>query len=95
MPENVQQVILTLRTEEIQSAYYQYSHGLKNTRAIVSVCATDIVHVSILRNEERDYELEEKWAATFAGVYLITEEDLLASELTHLTHVGYDAQQVV
>jgi len=94
VPANVRQVILNLRTEEIPGDFYHYSHGLKKHQGDCQrICHGHRSRIEIFRNGKRDVETEREWASRFADIYLITKEDQLDSELRHLTHVGYDAEQ--
>jgi 6-pyruvoyl-tetrahydropterin synthase len=94
VPANVKQVKLNLRTEEIHSAFYHYSHGLKKHQGDCQrICHGHRSKIEIFKNGIRDVDAEQEWAQRFADVYLVTEEDLLSSEHPGLTHAGYDAEQ--
>ncbi|TNC82531.1 MAG: 6-pyruvoyl tetrahydropterin reductase [Oleiphilus sp.] len=77
LPENVQDIKLVLREEQIDRAYYHYSHGLKKHEGNCQ----RIVHghrsrIEIFRNHQRDHDLEDLWAARFRNIYIATESDL-------------------
>ncbi|TXR52104.1 6-pyruvoyl tetrahydropterin reductase [Reinekea thalattae] len=94
VPSNVKQVSLKLRAENIDAAFYHYSHGLKKHLGDCQrICHGHRSRVEIFRNGKRDFDVEQEWAQRFCDIYLITEDDLLPSEHQGLTHVGYDAEQ--
>ena len=79
LPKNVQAVNLRLYPENIQTPFYQYSHGLKlhcgNCQRIAHGHRSAI---EIQRNGQRDNTLEKHWAATLQDSYIGTEEDMVA-----------------
>lgn len=94
VPSNVHHVKLHLRTENITSDFYHYSHGLKKHLGDCQrICHGHRSRLEIYRNGKRDFDSELEWATRFADVYLITQEDHLPSEYDNLLHVGYDAEQ--
>ncbi|MFQ2290231.1 6-carboxytetrahydropterin synthase [Aeromonas enteropelogenes] len=79
LPGNIKDLSLTLRQEQIEGAFYHYSHGLKkhdgNCQRIAHGHRSPIeIHV----DGERDEELEQNWAERWADIYLGTEEDRVA-----------------
>jgi 6-pyruvoyl-tetrahydropterin synthase len=97
LPENVKSVSLTLYEEQIDGAYYHYSHGLKKH---LGNCQR-IVHghrsrIEIYENHQRDSDLEDYWSACFRNIYLGTREDVKSVEdidgKSHTTF-AYTAQQ--
>jgi 6-pyruvoyl-tetrahydropterin synthase len=79
LPGNIKDLALTLRQEQIDGAFYHYSHGLKkhdgNCQRIAHGHRSPIeIHV----DGERDGELELNWAERWADIYLGTEEDKVA-----------------
>ncbi len=97
LPENVKSVSLSLYEEQIDGAYYHYSHGLKKH---LGNCQR-IVHghrsrIEIYENHQRDSDLEDYWSACFRNIYLGTREDVKSVEdidgKSHTTF-AYTAQQ--
>jgi len=77
MPSNVTGVTLKLYEEQIEGAYYHYSHGLKkhlgNCQRIVHGHRSKI---EIFENHKRSSELEDYWSACFRNIYIGTKEDV-------------------
>lgn len=96
VPDNVSKVSLRLRSEDIDEAFYHYSHGLKKHQGDCQrICHGHRSRIEIFRNGERDRESEREWAQRFQDVYLITAEDIVTEPAApeDLIHVGYDAEQ--
>lgn len=76
MPSNVSKIRLRLWPEEVDGAYYHYSHGLKhhcgNCQRIAHGHRSRIV---IFRNDIRDRVLEDHWAELWRDIYIGTAED--------------------
>lgn len=77
VPDNVKGVSITLREEDIDQAFYHYSHGLKKHEGNCQ----RIVHghrsrLEIFQNAQRNHDLEDLWAAKFRNIYIATREDL-------------------
>lgn len=93
VPNNVAQVSINLRTEVIDGAFYHYSHGLKKHQGDCQrLCHGHRSRIEIFKDNRRDELAEQEWAARFADVYLVTEEDRLPDE-DGLLHCGYQAEQ--
>ena len=77
LPNNVEKVVIRLREEPIDGAYYHYSHGLKkhygNCQRIVHGHRS---RLHILKDNERSAELEHIWAKKWEDIYIGTVEDL-------------------
>lgn len=77
LPSNVEGIKLSLKEESIERAYYHYSHGLKkhdgNCQRIVHGHRS---RIEIFRNHQRDFDLEDLWAARFRNIYIATQSDL-------------------
>jgi 6-pyruvoyl-tetrahydropterin synthase len=96
VPDNVSKVMLRLRSEDIDEAFYHYSHGLKKHQGDCQrICHGHRSRIEIFRNGHRDKESEREWAQRFQDIYLITAEDIVTEPATpgDLMHVGYDAEQ--
>lgn len=94
VPDNVADIVITLRTEEISGASYQYSHGLKkhggNCQRIAHGHRS---RLKILRNDKRDPLLEQAWALKWQDIYIGTEEDLVSAAEDAQYCFRYEAQQ--
>lgn len=94
VPNNVHQVKLHLRTEEIIGAFYHYSHGLKKHQGDCQrICHGHRSRIVIHKNGVRDIESEQDWAQRFQDIYLVTAEDIVNRTEDGLLHTGYDAEQ--
>lgn len=87
LPENVQQLQLTLREEVINTPCYHYSHGLKkhdgNCQRIAHGHRSMI---EIWQGNSRDDELEAMWAKRWDDIYLGSEEDVTPVEQLQLAN---------
>jgi len=97
LPDNVSKVELSLSEEHIDGAYYHYSHGLKkhdgNCQRIVHGHRSKI---EIFENHQRNFDLEDYWAACFRNIYIGTQEDIVEEfDIDGKAHVtfAYRAQQ--
>jgi 6-pyruvoyl-tetrahydropterin synthase len=97
LPGNVERVRLRLHGEEIDGAWYCYSHGLKghcgNCQRIAHGHRS---RIEILRDGRRAPDLEAFWAKRFRDIYIGTEADLAAitrhDDRTHF-RFAYEAEQ--
>ena len=82
LPENVQKIKLHLYPEDLQGAFYHYSHGLKkhdgNCQRIAHGHRSPI---KIFINEQREPSLESEWAERFKDIYIGTKEDIYSEAL--------------
>lgn len=77
VPANVEQIVVRLREEKIDGAYYHYSHGLKKHAGACQRIAHG--HRSRLEIEEdgvRNAALEQRWAGFFRDIYIGTTDDM-------------------
>ncbi|WP_430462386.1 6-carboxytetrahydropterin synthase [Thalassolituus sp. LLYu03] len=80
-PVNVEQLTLTFTAEDIEGAFYHYSHGLKKHNGNCQRIAHG--HRSRLKvylNGSRDADLEQEWAERWQDIYLGSEEDLVSDD---------------
>ncbi len=100
-PENLEHIQLNFEAEDISSAFYHYSHGLKkhdgNCQRIAHGHRS---RIQIWRDGSRDEELETNWAERWADIYIGSHEDLVtvidSEEAGHKAsqmHFAYDAPQ--
>lgn len=77
VPANVEQIVVRLREEQIDGAFYHYSHGLKkHAGACQRIAHGHRSRIEIEENGVRDAELEQRWAALFRDIYIGTTDDL-------------------
>jgi 6-pyruvoyl-tetrahydropterin synthase len=97
LPDNVRQVRLHLRTEDIQDACYQYSHGLKHHEGNCQrIAHGHRSRIHIFRDGEQSPELESDWAGRWRDIYLGTSVDLKREFTCNGTlyyHFSYAARQ--
>tara|TARA_R110000787_G_scaffold258997_3_gene364280 strand:+ start:21606 stop:22487 length:882 start_codon:yes stop_codon:yes gene_type:complete len=83
LPKNVQGLTLNLRAENIDGAFYHYTHGLKlhdgNCQRIAHGHRSKI---HIYQNGQRSAELEAAWSLRWKDIYLASEADRIA--LAHI-----------
>ncbi|MEV3814872.1 6-carboxytetrahydropterin synthase [Aeromonas salmonicida] len=89
LPGNIRDLSVTLRQEQIDGAFYHYSHGLKkhdgNCQRIAHGHRSPIeIHVDGMR----DGELELNWAERWADIYLGTGEDKVDLSELNLSDVA-------
>ncbi|GGC00055.1 hypothetical protein GCM10011352_27860 [Marinobacterium zhoushanense] len=91
-PEQVSGVQLEFVAERIDGAFYHYSHGLQqhagNCQRIAHGHRSPI---QLLRNGQRDSELEAQWAETLRDIYIGSHDHLQQQGDTH--RYVYDAPQ--
>lgn len=95
-PVNLEHIQLSFEAEEINAAYYHYSHGLKkhdgNCQRIAHGHRS---RIQIWSDGARDRDLENNWADRWSDIYIGSEEDLLgiSSDDKPIMHFAYDAPQ--
>lgn len=92
-PENLEHIQLNFEAEDINGAYYHYSHGLKkhdgNCQRIAHGHRS---RLQIWRDGSRDNDLESSWAESWSDIYIASEEDLVSNKQGQM-HFAYDAPQ--
>ncbi|BEU01895.1 hypothetical protein OAG1_06950 [Agarivorans sp. OAG1] len=100
LPENIEGLDLTLRTEKIDGAYYHYSHGLKkhdgNCQRIAHGHRSSI---ELIIDGKRDHVREHAFAKRWEDIYLASLEDKIeignlalsqhSNAITDETHCGF------
>ena len=80
LPKNVQGLTLNLRPENIDGAYYHYTHGLKlhdgNSQRIAHGHRSKI---HLYKNGERSAELEAAWSLRWQDIYIASEVDRISA----------------
>jgi 6-pyruvoyl-tetrahydropterin synthase len=84
LPDNIVALELKLRNEQIETPYYQYTHGLKkhdgNCQRIAHGHRSKI---DIFINDIYNKALIKDWAERWRDIYLVSEEDIIEqSELS-------------
>ncbi|MEQ8265056.1 6-carboxytetrahydropterin synthase [Pseudohaliea sp.] len=97
MPENVKEVLITLRPEAIEGAYFHYTHGLAKHRGQCQrIAHGHRSRLEIAVDGQRDAALEAEWAGRLADSYIATEAHIADEAdhggVTHLT-LRYTAAQ--
>lgn len=97
LPRNVHEVVINLRAEDIDGAYYHYTHGLQQH---LGQCQR-IAHghrsrIEIEIDGKRSQHDEEQWAKRLADIYIATEHHVVEEfELNGIQHsrLAYVADQ--
>jgi 6-pyruvoyl-tetrahydropterin synthase len=95
-PENLEHIQLTFEAEEINTAYYHYSHGLKkhdgNCQRIAHGHRS---RIQIWCEGARDKDLENNWAERWSDIYIGSKDDLISTSNDEKAqmHFAYDAPQ--
>ncbi len=81
LPENVNNITLTLREEVIDTDYYHYTHGLKlhdgNCQRIAHGHRSKI---QIFEDDKRSANLEKQWCKRWEDIYIASECDRINKE---------------
>lgn len=97
LPGNVERVHLQLRSEEISSAYYHYTHGLqKHLGQCQRIAHGHRSRIEIHIDGMRNHQLETLWANRLKDSYIATAKHIIENfELNDIAHtrLGYTAQQ--
>ena len=97
LPDNVTDVLVTLRNEDIREAFYHYTHGLqKHLGQCQRIAHGHRSRIEIKVNGERDAQLEAQWAERLRDSYIATESHIVNQcEVNDIPHISmaYTAQQ--
>ncbi|SEL13370.1 6-pyruvoyl tetrahydropterin synthase [Colwellia chukchiensis] len=89
LPKNVQGLTLKLRPENIDGAYYHYTHGLKlhdgNCQRIAHGHRSKI---HIYKNGQRSSALEDVWCLRWQDIYLASEADRVSQSEIELSETA-------
>lgn len=92
-PVNVEQLTLKFSAENIDGAFYHYSHGLKKHAGNCQrIAHGHRSRINIFVEKERSAELEQSWSERWADIYLGSEEDLTGTDNGNYSF-RYQAQQ--
>jgi len=92
VPDNVQQIAISLRTETAD-AMYQYSHGLKKHRGNCQrIAHGHRSKIEIWENGQRSKKWEEFWVDRWRDIYIASEEDRVL-EGEDFYRLAYTAEQ--
>jgi len=93
-PSQVRGLQLRFHHEQIDGAFYHYSHGLQqhdgNCQRIAHGHRS---RLEILLNGERNSDLEQQWAERWADIYLGTSEHRVMDAPEGVHHYQYEAPQ--
>ncbi|MBT0587196.1 6-carboxytetrahydropterin synthase [Alteromonas oceanisediminis] len=91
LPENVDDITLLLRCEDIATPYYHYTHGLKkhdgNCQRIAHGHRSKI---TIYEGDEESTASELYWSTRWSDIYIGTQEDLVPVDALSLNGVSKD-----
>ncbi|BDX06774.1 6-carboxytetrahydropterin synthase [Planctobacterium marinum] len=81
LPENVDDITLSLRTEVIDGAYYHYTHGLKKHDGNCQRIAHGHRSKILVKLDDRfDEKWQRYWANRWSDIYIGTTEDCVTPE---------------
>ncbi len=93
LPKNVTKISLTLYPEEINRAYFHYSHGLKKHDGDCQrIAHGHRSRLKIFLDDQRNETLEKQMVEQWKDIYLATHEDQKSEADEHLTF-AYTANQ--
>ena len=97
LPNNVTEVVINLRNEEINGAYYHYTHGLqKHLGQCQRIAHGHRSQIEVHIDGKRNQAIETQWASRLQDGYIATEDHIIETfELNGITHtkLAYTAQQ--
>ena len=91
LPDNVDDISLMLRSENITTPFYHYTHGLKkhdgNCQRIAHGHRSKIL---IFENGQESVENEHYWSTRWSDIYIGTQEDVVNADKLTLVNVDKD-----
>ena len=97
LPDNVTEVLINLRNEVINGAYYHYTHGLqKHLGQCQRIAHGHRSQIEIQIDGERNKKIEAQWASRLKDSYIATASHITEEfEFNGIAHTGlaYIAQQ--
>ena len=97
LPDNVTEVLINLRNEQIDGAYYHYTHGLqKHLGQCQRIAHGHRSRIEIEIDGARSAQLESYWANRLKDSYIATEDHIIDQlQLNGIAHtrMAYSAQQ--
>jgi len=94
LPENVLGLEIKLRTENITTPYYQYTHGLKKHNGNCQrIAHGHRSKIDIFIDDKYSEEWVEEWAKRWQDIYLVSAEDIIAqSDLSFVAEANTSAE---
>lgn len=94
VPDNVERIVVHLREEKIDGAYYHYSHGLKkHDGACQRIAHGHRSRIEIEEDGSRSAVLEKRWAALFRDIYIGSTDDLAYTPVEKHVRFGYVSRE--
>lgn len=95
LPQLIETVQLRFCVENIDGAYYHYSHGLKKHEGKCQrIAHGHRSRIEIEKDGQRDLALERQWATQFTDIYIGTSDDVdIHSDDVNHTHFRYQAPE--
>jgi len=97
LPDNVSEVLIHLRNEVIDGAYYHYTHGLqKHLGQCQRIAHGHRSRIEVEIDGKRDSQLEAQWAKILKDSYIATQDHIIEEfELDGIAHtkLAYVAEQ--
>lgn len=94
LPANVERIVVRLREENIDGAYYHYSHGLKkHDGACQRIAHGHRSRIEIFEDNVRSPMLEKRWGELFRDIYIGTTDDLGYTSAADYLHFGYVSRE--
>lgn len=94
IPDNVSDVVVRLRTEETDGAYYRYSHGLKkHGGACQRIAHGHRSRLVVYENGRRSERWERHWAQKWRDIYLASRDDEVPASAPNRLRFSYRASE--